>query len=153
MTPAFPLVIDPTLVYSSYLGGSADDHGYSVAVDSAGSAYTVGETWSNNLPMLNPEQSFPDGNTDIFVTKWNTAGTGILYSTYIGGTNRDVPLSIAVDAAGNAYVAGYTYSANFPTTSGALRSSFVGQSKAFVLKLNAERQQSDLLHVPGRRWQ
>ena len=132
----FPLVIDPTLVYSSYLGGSADDHGYSVAVDSSGCAYTVGETWSANFPLLNPMQSVPAGDTDIFVTKWNTAGTGIVYSTYIGGSNRDVPLSIVVDAAGNAYITGYTYSANFPITSGALRTSFSGESKAFVLKLN-----------------
>jgi hypothetical protein len=86
--------------------------------------------------MRNPKQSIPGGNTDIFVTKWNAAGTGILYSTYIGGNNRDVPLSIAVDAAGNAYIAGFTYSANFPITSGALRTSFAGQSKAFVFKLN-----------------
>jgi hypothetical protein len=134
--PAAPLVIDPTLVYSSYLGGSADDYGYSVAVDSSGCAYTVGETWSTNFPMFNPMQSVPAGDTDIFVTKWNAAGSGILYSTYIGGSNRDVPLSIAVDAAGNAYISGFTYSANFPITSGALPVSFSGQSKAFVLKLN-----------------
>jgi len=132
-----PLVIDPTLVYSSYLGGRAADYGYSVAVDSSGCAYTVGETWSTNFPLLNPMQSVPAGDTDIFVTKWNAAGTGILYSTYIGGSNRDVPLSIAVDAAGNAHIAGYTYSANFPITSGALRSTFSGQSKAFVLELNS----------------
>jgi FG-GAP-like repeat/Beta-propeller repeat len=134
--PAVPLVIDPTLVYSSYLGGSAADNGYSVAVDSSGCAYTVGETWSTNFPLLNPVRSVPAGDTDIFVTKWNAAGTGILYSTYIGGSNRDVPLSIAVDAAGNAHITGYTYSANFPTTSGALRTTFSGQSKAFVLELN-----------------
>jgi len=134
--PGVPLVIDPTLVYASYLGGNAADSGYSVAVDSSGCAYTVGETWSPNFPLRNPMQSVPAGDTDIFVTKWNAAGTGILYSTYIGGNNRDVPLSIAVDSAGNAYIAGFTYSANFPITSGALRSSFSGQSKAFVLKLN-----------------
>jgi len=135
--PALPLVIDPTLVYASYLGGNAADNGYSVAVDSAGCAYTVGETWSANFPLRNPMQSVPAGDTDIFVTKWNAAGNGIVYSTYIGGSNRDVPLGIAVDAAGNAYIAGFTYSANFPITSGALRSSFSGQSKAFVLKLNS----------------
>jgi len=134
--PAVALVIDPTLVYSSYLGGSATDYGYSVAVDSSGCAYTVGETWSTNFPLLNSRQSVQAGDTDIFVTKWNAAGTGILYSTYIGGSNRDVPLSIVVDATGNAHITGYTYSANFPITSGALRSTFSGQSKAFVLELN-----------------
>ena len=134
--PGVPLVIDPTLVYSSYLGGNAADNGYSVAVDSSGCAYTVGETWSPNFPLRNPMQSVPAGDTDIFVTKWNAAGNGILYSTYIGGSNRDVPLGIGVDAAGNAYIAGFTYSANFPITGGALRSTFSGQSKGFVLKLN-----------------
>ena len=131
-----PLVIDPTLVYASYLGGSGDDYGYSVAVDNSGCAYTVGETWSANFPLLNPLQKAPAGDTDIFVTKWNAAGTGILYSTYIGGSNRDVPLSIAVDSAGNAYITGFTYSVDFPVTGGALRTGFSGQSKAFVLKLN-----------------
>jgi hypothetical protein len=134
--PGLPLVIDPTLVYSSYLGGSAADYGYAVAVDNSGSAYTVGETWSANFPLLNPMQSVQAGDTDIFVTKWNAAGSGILYSTYIGGSNRDVPLSIAVDAAGNAYITGFTYSADFPTTKSALRTVFSGQSKAFVCKLN-----------------
>ena len=134
--PGVPLVIDPMLVYSSYLGGNAADYGHSVAVDNAGCAYTVGETWSPNFPLLNPVQSVLAGDSDIFVTKWNAAGNGIVYSTYIGGSNRDVPLGITVDAAGNAYIAGFTYSANFPITSGALRSNFSGQSKAFVLKLN-----------------
>lgn len=134
--PDLPLVIDPMLVYASYLGGNAADNGYSVAVDGSGSAYTVGETWSTNFPLRNSMQNIPAGNTDIFVTKWNAAGTGIVYSTYIGGNSRDVPTSIAVDAAGNAYIAGFTYSADFPITGGALRSSFSGQSKAFVLKLS-----------------
>jgi hypothetical protein len=134
--PRFPLVIDPVLVYSSYLGGSGSDYGYSVAVDNSGCAYTVGETWSWDFPIVNPMQSFPAGNTDIFVTKWNAAGTGIVYSTYIGGGSRDVPLSIAVDAAGNAYITGFSYSTDFPVTTGALRTRFSGQSKAFVLKLN-----------------
>ena len=77
------------------------------------------------------------GDTDVFVTKWDAAGTGIVYSTYIGGNNRDVAMGVAVDSSGNAYVTGFTYSGKFPITGGALRSSFVGESKAFVLKLNA----------------
>ncbi|HUD98112.1 MAG TPA: SBBP repeat-containing protein [Bryobacteraceae bacterium] len=132
-----PLIIDPTLAYASYLGGSGDDYGHAVAVDSSGCAYVVGETGSTNFPRLGPEQASMGGNTDVFVTKWNAAGTGIVYSTYVGGNNRDVAMGVAVDASGNAYVTGFTYSGNFPITGGALRSSFVGQSKAFVLKLNA----------------
>jgi hypothetical protein len=130
------LIIDPTLAYTSYLGGVGDDYGHAVAIDGSGCAYVVGETESQNFPLLNPEQSSMAGSSNVFVTKFNAAGTGILYSTYIGGNNRDVAMGIAVDAAGNAYVTGYTYSGNFPTTSGALRTSFVGDSKAFILKLN-----------------
>ena len=132
-----PLIIDPTLAYASYLGGSGDDYGHAVAVDSSGCAYVVGETGSTNFPKLGPEQASMAGDTDVFVTKWNAAGTSIVYSTYIGGNNRDVAMGVAVDGSGNAYVTGFTYSGNFPITGGALRSSFVGESKAFVLKLNA----------------
>jgi hypothetical protein len=131
-----PLIIDPTLAFSSYLGGSGDDYGHAVAVDSSGSAYVVGETGSENFPTLDPEQASLAGDTDVFVTKWNATGTGLVYATYIGGSNRDVGLGVAVDAAGDAYVTGFTYSGDFPITSGALRTSFVGESKAFVLKLN-----------------
>lgn len=134
--PRGPLVIDPTLAYASYLGGSGDDYGRAVAVDSSGCAYVVGETGSANFPTLGPEQASMAGDTDVFVTKWNAAGTGIVYSTYIGGGNRDVALGVAVDGAGDAYITGFTYSRDFPTTSGTLRGSFVGDSKAFVLKLN-----------------
>lgn len=134
--PRQALVIDPTLAFASYLGGSGDDYGHAVAVDSSGCTYVVGETGSFNFPSVGPEQSSMAGNTDVFITKWKAAGTGLVYSTYIGGNNRDAAMGVAVDAAGNAYVTGFTYSANFPITSGALRTSFMGTSKAFVLKLN-----------------
>jgi Beta-propeller repeat/FG-GAP-like repeat len=133
-----PLVIDPTLVYASYLGGSGDDYSNAVAVDSSGCAYVVGETWSTNFPLAGPHQALPAGNTDIFITKWNAAGNAVVYSTYLGGSSRDAGLGIAVDAAGNAYITGFTYSANFPVTSGALRTSFSGQSKAFAVALSPD---------------
>src|SRR5205807_23187 len=104
--------------YASYLGGSGDDYGNAVAVDSSGCAYVVGETWSANFPLAGPHQPFAAGNTDVFITKWNAAGNAIVYSTYLGGSSRDTGLGVAVDAAGNAYVTGFTYSANFPVTSG-----------------------------------
>jgi hypothetical protein len=135
--PSRPLIIDPTLAFASYLGGSGDDYGNAVAIDSSGCAYVVGETGSTNFPTLGPEQAWMGGDTDVFVTKWNAAGTGVVYSTYIGGSNRDAAMGVAVDSAGNAYVTGFTYSGNFPITSGAQRTSFAGASKAFVLKLNA----------------
>jgi len=135
-SPGSPLIIDPTLAFVSYLGGSGDDYGHAVAIDSSGCAYTVGETGSAGFPTLGPEQASMAGDTDVFVTKWNATGTGLVYSTYIGGSNRDAAMGVAVDAAGDAYVTGFTYSGNFPITSGALDTSFVGESKAFVLKLN-----------------
>jgi len=134
--PSRPLIIDPTLAVVSYLGGSGDDYGHAVAIDSSGCAYVVGETGSTNFPTLGPEQAAMAGDTDVFVTKWNATGTGLVYSTYIGGSNRDVGLSVAVDASGDAYVTGFTYSGDFPITSGAFQGGFVGDSKAFVLKLN-----------------
>jgi hypothetical protein len=130
------LIIDPTLAYASYLGGSGDDYGHAVAIDSSGCAYVVGETGSVNFPTHGPEQSSLAGASNVFVTKWNAAGTGLAYATYIGGSDRDVALDVTVDTAGNAYLTGFTYSGNFPITTGALRASFVGESKAFVLKLN-----------------
>jgi hypothetical protein len=134
--PSRPLIIDPTLAFASYLGGSGDDYGHAVAIDSSGCAYVVGETGSVNFPTLGPEQASMAGDTDVFVTKWNAAGNGVVYSTYIGGSNRDAAMGVTVDAGGNAYVTGFTYSGNFPITSGAQRTSFAGASKAFVLKLN-----------------
>src|ERR1017187_2354912 len=95
--------------------------------------------WRNGVARLSDpgaEQASMAGDTDVFVTKWNAAGTGLMYSTYIGGSNRDVALGVSVYAAGYAYVTGFTYSGDFPITSGALRASFVGDSKAFVIKLN-----------------
>jgi hypothetical protein len=134
--PSRPLIIDPTLAMVSYLGGSGDDYGHAVAIDSSGCAYVVGETGSTDFPTLGPEQASMAGDTEVFVTKWNATGTGLVYSTYVGGSNRDVALGVAVDAAGDAYVTGFTYSGDFPITSGALRTIFVGGSKAFVFKLN-----------------
>ena len=134
--PSRSLIIDPTVAFASYLGGSGGDYGHAVAIDSAGCAYVVGETGSTDFPTLGPEQTSMAGDTDVFVTKWNAAGTGLVYTTYIGGSKRDVGLGVAVDAAGDAYVTGFTYSADFPTTNGALSANFMGDSKAFVLKLN-----------------
>jgi len=136
--PSRPLIIDPTLAFASYLGGSGDDYGHAIAIDSSGCAYVVGETGSTDFPALGAEQAFMAGDTDVFVTKWNATGTGLVYSTYIGGSNRDVGLGVAVDTAGDAYVTGFTYSEDFPITPGALRAGFVGDSKAFVLELNPD---------------
>jgi hypothetical protein len=126
------------LVYSTYLGGSLSDWGTGIAVDSAGNAYVTGATSSTNFPTQNPLQASPGGGaSDAFVTELNAAGTGLVYSTYLGGNGMDWGASIAVDSAGNAYVTGSTRSTSFPTQS-ALQAAFGGgTSDAFVTKVNA----------------
>lgn len=135
---ARPLWIDPVLVYSTYLGGAGDDEAFAVAVDSAGSAYVAGQTRSANFPLQAPFKSVnASGATDGFVTKFNAAGTALVYSTYLGGsTNQDFGLAIAVDGAGNAYVAGETSSTDFPTVN-PIQATNGGGVDGFVTKLNA----------------
>ncbi len=110
-----PLVIDPTLVYSTYLGGNANDFINAIAVDSSGAAYLSGHTVSTDFPTVGPYQGDQTGG-DAFVSKLNPAGTALVYSTYLGGDmSFDEAFGIAVDSAGAAYVAGRTNSTNFPT--------------------------------------
>jgi hypothetical protein len=121
--------------YSTYLGGSGYDYGYGIAVDAAGNAYVTGYTTSTNFPTVNPFQASLDGTEDAFVTKLNTAGNAVVYSTYLGGSGGDGGYGIAVDAAGNAYVTGYTYSTDFPTKN-PFQATLGGGSDAFVVKFN-----------------
>jgi hypothetical protein len=124
------------LVYSTYLGGSGGDLGLAVAVDSAGAAYVTGQTTSLDFPTLHPLQQVFGGGHDAFVTKINSSGSELIYSTYLGGSNLDFGQGIAVDSAGNAYVTGMTESTDFPV-SNAWQPSLNGVSDAFVAKLNA----------------
>ncbi|MCC7431762.1 SBBP repeat-containing protein [bacterium] len=131
------------LSYSSFLGGSSDDYAYSLAVDGSGNAYTCGETGSSNFPTSSGafDTSY-NGYYDAFVSKLNSTGTGLSYSTFIGGSDSDRAYSLAVDGSGNAYIGGGTYSTNFPTTSGAFDTSqnggsYTTNSDAFVSKLNS----------------
>lgn len=137
--PATPLVIDPTLEYSTYLGGAGTDSGYAIAVDSAGNAYVTGETTSTNFPITPTafERRRTSLEGDVFVTKLNSTGTALIYSTYLGGRGSSRGLGMAVDSSGEAYVTGMTDSANYPTTAGAFQSSYGGGTDAFVTKLNA----------------
>lgn len=139
---SMPLVIDPVVyvVSSSYLGGSLDDEAYAVAVDSTGHAYITGVTSSANFPTVNaPIPADPyTVSQDTFVSKLSPDGTTLVYSTYIGGSDGQgtIARSIAVDADGSAYVAGFTNSEFFPTQN-AYQSTLGGSGDAFVLKLNA----------------
>jgi len=135
-----PLVIDPSLVYSTYLGGSGDDSGSAIAVDSHGNAYITGTTNSLDFPLVDAEQSFYTGNLAIFVSKLAADGSSLLYSSYLGGSGVepyvDTPYSIAVDSNGSAYVVGMTSSTNFPVKN-ALYPTLNGPSDAFITKFSA----------------
>src|SRR5262249_48537242 len=129
-----PLVIDPVLRLSSYLGGAVEDRGTGIAVDGAGNVYVVGFTSSTNFLLSNALQQRIGGARDVFVTKLNNFGS-VVYSTYLGGAADDIGTGIAVDAGGNAYITGTASSSNFPTTAGAFQTTFGGSSDAFVAKL------------------
>jgi len=139
--PRRALVIDPVLSYSTYLGGSGGDQGDGIAVDTAGNAYVTGYTMSTDFPTANPLQTNCDNcqagsSGDAFVAKLNPSGSALVYSTYLGGSDYDVPYGIAVNTAGNAYVTGWTGSTDFPTAN-PLQASIKGVRNAFVTELNA----------------
>jgi len=135
------------LVYSTYLGGSNDDQGNRIAVDSAGNAYVTGTTSSTNFPTMNPFQAANGGGTDAFVAKLNSPGTALVYSTYLGGSDNDFGYGIAVDSSGNAYVTGGTYSTDFPTKNPLQATFGGGLSDAFVAKINATGSAFELSHA------
>jgi uncharacterized protein (TIGR03437 family) len=146
------LVIDPTLTYATYFGGSDNDASRGVTVDSSGNFYVTGFTYSLNLPVTSGSLqtayhgggAFTEVGGDAFVAKYTAAGA-LVYVTYLGGTGDDAGTAIAVDSAGNAYVTGFTTSANFPTVTGSLQMTYGGAGTgqyqqafgdAFVAKLN-----------------
>jgi photosystem II stability/assembly factor-like uncharacterized protein len=132
-----PLVIDPVLSYSTFLGGGGDERGYGIAVDTANNMYITGRTSSPNFPVKNPLQGDVSFSTEAFVTKLNAAGTAFVYSTYLGGRGDDEGNSIAVDAGRNAYVTGMTAAADFPLVN-PLQARRSGFNDAFVTKLNPQ---------------
>src|SRR5208337_3392544 len=142
------LVIDPVLVYSTFLGGSGDPNAAlvggesnAIAVDAAGNAYVAGQTFSGDFPVTQgafQTSNYAAGQNTAFVAKLNPTGTALVYSTYLGGSYGESANAIAVDAAGNAYVAGQTASTDFPVTPGAFQTTnhAAGGPTAFVAKLN-----------------
>jgi uncharacterized protein (TIGR03437 family) len=158
-----PLVIDPVLSYLTYLGGSSTDNigfttGYypsgetnptqGLAIDASGNVYVTGYTYSLDFPLQNAYQGTPKQLAHyqtVFVTKLNSTGTGLLYSTYLGGSVFDVGEAIAVDPGGSAYVAGYTNSSDFPVTKGAFMTvcdgstcGYYGPTNGFLAKLSPD---------------
>jgi len=139
------LTIDPALLLSSYLGGTGGDVAYGVGVDSGGNVYLAGETNSTDFPTKSPIQSASGGNGDAFVSKLNSTGTQLLYSTYLGGSGSDGVAGMAVDTKGDAFVTGTTTSSNFPvaptTTASnpsaptAFQSTYKGNGDAFVAEI------------------
>jgi len=128
---------DASLVYSTYLGGSDHDGGVGIVVDASGCAYISGSTSSTDFPTtLNPYQAANAGICDAFITKLNASGNGLVYSTYLGGSARDIGSGIAVDSSGCAYIAGITVSTDFPTLN-PYRAANAGVCDAFISKFNA----------------
>jgi hypothetical protein len=161
--PAFPVTVGPDLthngsfdafvakvkadgtglVYAGYIGGSDIEIGYGIAVDSEGNAYVTGETNSTQATFpetVGPDLTYNGGSWDVFVAKVTADGTGLDYCGYIGGSDYDEGRGIAVDAAGNAYVTGQTYSseATFPVTGGPDLTFNGGHGDAFVAKVKAD---------------
>ncbi len=139
--PQKPLVIDPQLSFSTYLGGSLDDNTYSIATDSSANVYVAGTTLSTDFPTQKPLQASNAGNDDAFITKLSPSGSTLVYSTYLGGDATDFAFSLAVDSSGNVHVAGTTQSTDFPTTSGAFQTTCASCGdvlpSAFVSELNS----------------
>jgi len=132
---AHDLVIDPTLTYSTYLGGGANDVGRGIAADEAGNVYITGETYSPDFPVSNPLQPSVGGlgSFDVFITKIDASGV-FVYSTFLGSNGGEVGYAIAADGAGNAYITGHTNSVGFPVLHPLQPA---GSTGAFVAKVDA----------------
>ena len=131
-----PLIIDPVLYYSTYLGGSGGDAAYAVAVDNVGNTYVTGDTASANFPTANPLQASLRGSQDVFVTKINARGSARLYSTYLGSTGVDNGRGIAVNSRGEVYVTGSAGFSDFPMKN-PIQGTWGGSGDAFLTKLDA----------------
>ena len=133
-----PLLVDPVLTYSTYVGGTNGNYATAVAVDTSGNAYVVGFTSSATFPIsAGIFQRSNAGGNDVFVSKLNPTATAFAYSTYLGGSSDDYGYGIAVDSAGNVTVVGETSSADFPVTAGSVQSTHGGGADAFITRLNA----------------
>src|SRR4029077_5319068 len=128
-------------IFSTFIGGGSDDQANSIAVDTQGNSYITGQTLSDSFPQVNASfQHSRHGSNDAFVTELSADGSGLVYSTFAGGGSDDIGYGIAVDPAGEAYVAGTTSSSDFPTTNGAYQRGYNGSADMFVLAYSANGQ-------------
>ena len=158
------LVIDPGVQFATFLGGNSNETGAGIAVDANGNSYVAGTTQSPNFPTTTgafDRTGAAQNFADVFVSKLNPAGSALVYSTFVGGSDMEFGNGLAVDAAGNAYVTGTTKSTNFPTTGGAFDRTLntpgncprCGDRQHRRLRLQAQRRGvgARLLDVPRRR--
>jgi len=138
---AKPLVIDPVLVYSTYLGGTSSDSANAIATDAQGNVYVTGSAESIDFPLtqgvIQNTNHAPASGFTAFVAKFNPTGTALIYSTYLGGSGGELGNGLAVDASGNVYIAGTTASRDFPVTKGAFQTTTPGGATGFVARLNS----------------
>ncbi|UCE23351.1 MAG: SBBP repeat-containing protein [Candidatus Zixiibacteriota bacterium] len=135
--PNLPLIIDPVLTYSSYLGGAYAQYANGVTFDSEGNIVIVGDTRSADFPLVNPLQGVLAGRYDLFVTKINPGTGDILFSTFFGGTETEQFPAVTLDATGNVVVSSYTDSEDIPTVN-PFQSDLLGDWDAIIFKLSAD---------------
>ncbi len=131
-----PLVIDPVLVYSTYLGGSGNDQPSGLAVDSSGNVYVAGSTDSTDFP-LSTLGSLPAGSTHVFVAKLDATGSNLIYADYLGGNSQDYGYALALDTANNVYITGSTASSDFPMVK-PFQGTYPGTFNTFLSKISSD---------------
>lgn len=131
-----PLVIDPVLVYSTYLGGSGDDQPTGIAVDSTGCVYVAGYTDSTDFPLATLG-SLPAGATHVFVAKLDSTGSNLVYADYIGGNGEDYGIALVLDSANDVYVTGSTTSSDFPVVN-PYQGTYPGSYNGFLTRISAD---------------
>ncbi|HOV32047.1 MAG TPA: SBBP repeat-containing protein [Candidatus Hydrogenedens sp.] len=140
--PDYPLLIDPTLLAGTYLGGNDIDRIMDVKVDNAGNIYLLGETKSLNFPTSSGSfhTTFSGGDItgDVFIVKLNPLANTLIFSTFLGGSGDDSPTSIEIDSQRNIYIAGITSSSDFPITPNAFQSGKIGNKDGFITKVNSD---------------
>jgi hypothetical protein len=137
---AFVTKLDPSgnaLLYSTYLGGSENDNGYAIALDSSQAAYITGNSWSSNFPVQNALSGTYRGQGDAVIAKINPAGNALAYSTYFGGTGEEEGKGIALDASGAVYITGWTSSRDLPLKNALQKTYGGGLEDAFAAKISA----------------